>query len=92
MRNYFDKTGNVAVIRCIPGRQGVKYPTEVERHETWRYHSILLALQFHGAQRFEAEDAAKWVCRYAQVGEKREIWPGIEITIEGPEEKENGDL
>jgi hypothetical protein len=52
----------------------------------------LLALQYHGAQRFEAEETAKWVCRHAQVGEKREIWPGIEITIEGQEEKENGDL
>ena len=85
MRNHFDKAGKVAVIRCLPGREGVKYPSKEERHEAWRYHTILLALQFHGAQRFEAEAAAKWVCRKAEPGDKREIWPGIEITIEEQE-------
>lgn len=80
MKNI-DIDRRVAVIRCLPDRQGVRYPKDVERFEAWRYHSILLALQFHGAQRFEAEDAAKWACRKAQTGERREVWPGIEIEI-----------
>jgi hypothetical protein len=79
----------IAVIRAVPGKENqVRYAKVRDRIETSRYHSILDALRMHGAQRIEAEDAAKWVYRKAETGETREIWPGIEIVIEEVEEGE----
>ncbi len=44
------------------------------RFETWRYWEIVGELQFMGADRFDAIEAAKWAAR-AQAGEWYRICP-----------------
>jgi len=72
----------VAVIRAAPDKKDlVRYPNVTDRLGSWRYYSVVNALRMHGAQKIEAEETAKWAARSAKPGEKREIWPGIEIVI-----------
>ena len=72
-----------AVIRAVPGAgDKVKYRSVTDRIPTHLYYSLVNAMRMHGAQRLEAEDTAKWICRKALAGDRREIWPGIEILIE----------
>lgn len=91
MKAFQEQPARVAVIRAAPGKENrVRYPKVTDRIKTNRYHSVLDALRMHGAQRIEAEETALWVYRKAEEGDRREIWPGIEILIEG--EQENGEL
>lgn len=71
-----------AVIRAVPGAsEKVKYRRVTDRVPTYLHFSLVNAMRMHGAQRLEAEDTAKWICRKAVSGDRREIWPGIEIVI-----------
>ena len=81
MKRLEDGKARFAQIRAVPGKK-IPYGDLKERHETWRYYTILNTLRFHGVQRMEAETTAKWICREAKPGDRREIWPGIEIVIE----------
>lgn len=51
-----------------------------ETFETWQYWEIVGALQFMGADRMTAYDAAKWLQK-AKPGDLREIEPGITMEI-----------
>lgn len=75
---------NIAVIRCVGDSEKLKYRNVKERYRQNRYHSILNDLRFHGASRMDADQAASWAMK-AELGEKKRIEPGIEITIEEEE-------
>ena len=51
------------------------------RHEAWRYNSIVETLREYGAKREEAYKTTLWICRHAKPGDKKEIWPNIEIEV-----------
>lgn len=61
-------------IRSAAGRRPVKI-------ETWRYWEIVGELQFMGADRFEAYDAARWCARDAKPNDKKEIRNGITLEV-----------
>ena len=49
--------------------------------ESWRYYSILNALRQNRATLSESNDTAKWCARKAKPGEKRKLWPEIEVEV-----------
>ena len=71
-------------IRYAVIKSGKKVPAELE---TWRYWEIVGALQWMGAARQTAYDAAKWIIK-AKAGDTKEIEPEISIEIRQTEEPE----
>ena len=51
------------------------------RLETWRYWEIVGEMQFQGADRFEAYEAARWCGRTAKPGDKQELPCGIVLEV-----------
>lgn len=74
-------------IRYAVIRSGKKVPAKLE---TWRYWEIVGALQWMGAARQTAYDAAKWIIK-AKAGDTKEIEPEINIEIRQTEEPEEED-
>lgn len=65
------------IIRSAAGRK--------EKLETWRYWEIVGALQWMGADRQLAYDAAKWVQRL-NPGEKKTLPYGITMEVKTDDE------
>ena len=68
------KQDNIAVIQS--------FGKKTEKLETWKYWEIVGELIWRGADRFQAEDAAKW-CLRAETGEEKTIDPDIQVKIKG---------
>lgn len=85
-----DLNGNpilYAYIHAAPGAgKEVKYKDWKSRLRTYRFYSILYDLQLHGVSRMDAEKTATWVCRHAQLGETRQLEPGVIVEIVEDEE------
>lgn len=64
-----------------------KRQRETTTQETWRYWEIVGTLQWMGAARQTAYDAAKWIIK-AKAGDTKEIEPEINIEIRQTEEPE----
>ena len=65
----------------------MKYRNFKERIEVHRYHSIFDSIRLHGADRMDADIAARWCRERAKAGDRKVVPPGILIEIE---EEENG--
>ena len=80
-----------AVVRADPkAGEKVKYRSFKERLEVHRYHGILDSIRLHGADRMDADIAARWCRDRAKAGDRKVVEPGILIEIE--EEQDGGNV